>query len=166
MDAEKIITILGLKPLDIEGGYFKETYRLEDAFEHESPDGSKKKKSFCTAIYYLLTPQTSSMIHSISSDEIFHFYLGDPVKMLLLYPDGNSDTVTLGSDLMSDQKIQYLVPKNTWQGSYLLEGGRFALMGTTVSPAFDQEDFSLGKKDFLSKKYPDREDLIKRLAAG
>lgn len=166
MDVEKIKRILRLKPLDFEGGYFAETYRSKETFDYRDATGAKKKKSLCTAIYYLITPETSSMIHSLSSDEIFHFYLGDPVRMLVLYPDGSSHTIVLGKDLSSGQKLQYVVPKNSWQGSYLLEGGRFALMGTTVSPAFDYEDFILGEREFLLKKYPDRKDIITRLTTG
>lgn len=160
MEAEKIIRILGLKPLGREGGFYSETYRSEDTVGKYLKKGSKE---VCTAIYYLLTPETSSLLHSLPYDEIFHFYSGDPVMMLLLAPDGRSETVILGNDIDKGQRPQVVVKKYTWQGSFLISGGRFALMGTTMSPAYDQKDYIHGKKEELIKKYPDRRELISRL---
>lgn len=163
MDADKIINKLGLMPLEPEGGFYKETFRSEYSFTKVKTAGKYKDRSICSAIYYLLTPDTFSEIHRLSSDEIYHFYLGDPVKMLLLYEDGSSDTVILGSDLSKGYIIQFTVPKDTWQGSFLLKGGRFALMGTTVTPAFEPHDYIAAKRDDLIKRYSDRIELIKRL---
>jgi len=88
---EKIIDNLNMKPLEIEGGYYVETYRSADRIEAKAlPERYSKSKSISTAIYYLLTPNTKSNLHRLPTDEIYHFYLGDPVQMLLLYPDGRN----------------------------------------------------------------------------
>ncbi|MGD9403420.1 MAG: cupin domain-containing protein, partial [bacterium] len=88
LDAEKIISALGMKPLPGEGGYFVESYRSEDNLpEGALPEGSGGPRSLATAIYYLLTPDTFSAMHRLRSDELYHFYLGDPVEMLNLHPD-------------------------------------------------------------------------------
>ena len=164
MDTKKLIELLELKPLPFEGGYYRETYRSEEIIEAgHLPQRYETDKHISTAIYYLLTPNTVSKLHRLKSDEIFHFYLGDPVTMLLLYPDGRSETVTLGPDIENGQRVQQVVPRGVWQGAALCEGGRFALMGTTVAPGFDVSDFEPAERRELLKKYSDREDMIRLL---
>jgi predicted cupin superfamily sugar epimerase len=102
----------------------------------------------------------------LKSDEVFHFYLGEPVTILQLHPDRSSEVITLGPDILKGQQVQVLVPKNSWQGCFLNKGGRFALMGTTVSPGFEYADFELGRREELLEQYRDREDLISRLIGG
>ncbi|MDP2806712.1 MAG: cupin domain-containing protein, partial [bacterium] len=115
LTVQKIINILKLKPLPQEGGLYQETYRSTLQITR----GLKTKRSLGTSIYYLITPERFSALHWVSADEIFHFYLGDPVEMLLLYPGGRSRTLILGPDIENGQCPQFLVPKNVWQGSRL-----------------------------------------------
>jgi predicted cupin superfamily sugar epimerase len=154
MTATDLITLLDLKPLPREGGYYRETYR--------SANRNERGKSAGTAIYYLLTPDTCSALHRLPTDEIFHFYLGGPVTMLQLQPDGTGITLRLGSDLAAGQRPQVVVPQGVWQGSYL-ESGHFALLGTTVSPAFDFSDYEAGDRQQLTARHPQYADLIRRL---
>jgi predicted cupin superfamily sugar epimerase len=164
MDVAEIIERLGLKPLEPEGGFFRETYRSEEVIGREGlPPRYGTARSHCTAIYYLLTPETFSALHRVKSDEIFHFYAGDPVRMLQLDPEGRGETVILGSDLKAGQTPQHLVRRGVWQGCRLEEGGRFALMGTTVAPGFDYEDFELAGREELMKQFPQFEKEIRRL---
>jgi hypothetical protein len=164
MDAGFIIEHLGLTPLPFEGGYFRETYRSGETIARSClPSRYRAEKRFSTAIYYLITPDTFSALHCVSSDELFHFYLGDTVIMLQLCPDGTGKTVVLGHDLERGQHPQCVVPGGTWQGLALDAGGTFALMGTTVAPAFDPEDFVLGKRTTLIEHYPQFADMIIKL---
>ncbi|MCP4727458.1 MAG: cupin domain-containing protein [bacterium] len=161
---EKIIKLLNLEPLPEEGGFYREIYRSDETLKNEHlPTRYTGEKTFGTAIYYLLTPEEFSGMHRILSDEVFHFYLGDPVSLLQLYPDGSSEVMTVGQDIVNEQKPQVTVARNTWQGAFLNEGGRFALMGTTVAPAFDFSDFETGNRETLIEKYPDRKELIIKL---
>ena len=161
MTANQIISLLHLKPHPEEGGYFVETYRsLESISEEALPDRYKGFRSYATAIYYLLTPETFSSIHRLQSDEIFHFYLGDPVEMLQLWPEGSGRILILGSDILNGMKPQVIVPRGVWQGARLLPGGRFALLGTTVSPGFEHKDYESGRRDVLLKFFPEFSDLI------
>src|ERR1035438_4967125 len=98
MTADEIKSLLKLEPHPAEGGYFRETYVALERVE--LPRGSR---SVGTAIYYLLEPGTFSEMHVLASDEVFHFYLGDPVEMLQLYPDGRSALFTLGPNLMAGE---------------------------------------------------------------
>ncbi|MBI4726051.1 cupin domain-containing protein [candidate division TA06 bacterium] len=150
LTSQKIIKLLKLKPLPGEGGFYRETYRSALPVEL----GFGIKRSLGTSIYYLITPERFSTLHRVCSDEVLHFYLGDPVEMLLLYPGGRSRTVVLGPDIEKGQHPQFLVPKNTWQGSRLKKGGRFALLGTTVFPGFDFADYRQGNRKILLKRYP------------
>ena len=155
MTAGQVIRFLDLKPHP-EGGYYRETYRSSAILP-----GTGKTHS--TAIYYLLVPGEVSRLHRITSDEIFHFYLGDPVTWVLLSPSGTMEKVTLGPQLEQEQQVQMTVPAGTWFGGYLNEGGSFALMGTTVAPGFEFKDFELGKREELLAKFPGVEKEILRL---
>ena len=151
--AEDLIKRFNMKPLPEEGGYYSETHRSSHTLSESSlPDNYSSDRSLSTAIYYMLTPETKSLLHRLPTEEIFHFYLGDPVLML-----------HLGQDLNKGQSVQVLVPKDVWQGSYLLEGGQFAFMGTTMSPGFDFSDNEIGNRDDLMKFYPSQKKLIERL---
>lgn len=156
----QLIEKLGLQPHP-EGGYFAETFR---SGETTNPGGRyPADRSTGTAIYYLLTPDTFSGMHILTSDEIFHFYLGDAVEQLQLFADGASRRVEIGADIAAGQMPQMVVPKNVWQGARLKPGGRFALLGCTVAPGFDFADFSMGKRTDLCARWPDATDLITAL---
>ena len=164
LTAEDIIQLLGLKPHPKEGGYFKEIYRSDETIPLSClPKRYTADKSFSTAIYYLLTPETFSAIHKLDTDEIFHFYLGDPVTLLQLLPNGSSQQLTLGSNIAKGEHLQLVVEKDVWQGSFLNEGGQFALLGTTVAPGFDFSGYTHGDREELIQKYPNEKDLITRL---
>ena len=163
MTADDIIEILGLKPLSWEGGYFAETYRSNESVESLPSRYRGERRAFSTAIYYLVTPDKFSAMHKVNSDEVFHFYAGDPVEMLQLFNDGTGKLVGIGSDLKAGLHPQVVVPRETWQGARLVDGGRFALLGATVSPGFDFKDFELGARDTLLRLYPQHEQLIRLL---
>jgi hypothetical protein len=164
MDVHDIIDRLGMQPHPEEGGYFVETYKCEESIPRKAlPDRYHGKRSFGTAIFYLLTPETFSQLHRLESDEIFHFYLGDPVTMLQLRPDGSSEVLVLGQDILNGEQLQVVVPRGTWQGSFLNEGGEYALLGCTVAPGFDYADYETGSRGDLLKEYPEQEELIVRL---
>ena len=161
INAQKIIDIYGLEPLPGEGGYYKETHRSKDTIPADKlPDRYQGHRSYSTSIYYLLTSDTKSLIHRLKSDEIFHFYYGDTVEMLQLYADGKGKIYTLGKNITEGDYLQLIVPNGTWQGMQLKNSGEYALMGTTVSPGFELQDFELGKREFLITEYPDYKEKI------
>jgi predicted cupin superfamily sugar epimerase len=156
LTADDLIAALHLQPLPLEGGFYRETYRSRDRI----PPGTK---AVSTAIYYLLTSETFSAVHRLPTDEIFHFYLGSPVQMLQLWPDGQGQVITLGPDVLAGQTPQVVVPRGVWQGSFLVPGGTYALLGTTMAPGFDFTDYEAGNREQLSADYPAHVDLIRRL---
>jgi predicted cupin superfamily sugar epimerase len=167
MTAEEIKRHLGLEAHPREGGYFRQTWKSEVEIPKSAlPPRYPSARAAGTAIYYLLEPATFSEMHRLASDEVFHFYLGDPVEMLQLWPDGSSRVVILGSDLAAGMVPQLVVPKHVWQGSRLLPGGNVALLGCTVSPGFDYADYETGLRAELSLEYPQAAELIEALTRG
>lgn len=158
MTADEIKRLLRLEPHPIEGGYFRRTYTSPGTVD--LPRGVRAQG---TAIYYLLEPGTFSEMHVLDSDEIFHFYLGDPVEMLQLHPDGHSALITLGPDLSAGQQVQLVVPAGVWQGTQLIGGGKVALLGCTVTPGFDFLDYKSGTYQELAAKWPSEADRIRAL---
>src|SRR5580692_7322559 len=158
MTAEEIKSLLKLEPHPVEGGWYRRTYTSAGTVELE-----RGVRAVGTAIYYLLEEGTFSEMHRIASDEIFHFYLGDPVEMLQLLPDGSSAVLTFGPDLAAGHQPQILVPAGVWQGERLVEGGKLALFGCTVTPGFDFADYESGICADLSAKWPAESERIRTL---
>lgn len=161
MNAEEIIKHFNMSPLPDEGGYYVETYRSLEKI-CSLPDRYNGARNFSTAILYLITPSSFSKLHRVKSDEIFHFYLGDPVEMLQINENGNTKIEILGSDILENQKIQTIAPKNIWQGTKLATGGKFALLGCTVAPGFDFSDYQSADKEKLINQFPNLKDLIEK----
>jgi predicted cupin superfamily sugar epimerase len=158
MTASELKTLLNLQPHPVEGGWFRRTYT--SALSVDLPRGQRPAG---TAIYYLLEPGTFSEMHVLESDEVFHFYLGDPVEMLQLYADGSSAVFTLGPDLAAGQHVQLAVAAGVWQGTRLVGEGKMALLGCTVTPGFDFADYRGGSYAELVKKWPGEAERIRGL---
>lgn len=155
MTADDVIRLLNLSPHPVEGGYFRETYR--GAATLPGP------RNVSTAIYYLLKPGHVSELHVLPGDEVFHFYLGDPVRMLQLWPDGSGKELLLGQDLAAGQVPQLVVPGGVWQGTKLLVDAGFALLGCTVAPGFDYADYTGASRADLTARWPAFADAIRAL---
>jgi predicted cupin superfamily sugar epimerase len=167
LTAEALIAALDLRPLPREGGYYRETYRSADRLPAAARAGRyRTDKSAGTAIYYLLTADTCSALHRLPTDEVYHFYLGSPVRLLQLPSGGRGHTVTLGPDILAGQSVQAVVSAGVWQGSCLEPGGAFALLGTTMAPGFDFADYEAADQGDLIARYPEQADLIRRLTEG
>jgi uncharacterized protein len=167
MNAEQLVAYFNLKPLPVEGGMFARPYISADQYagnvlpkRYEGVD-----HAFGSAIYMLYTdaPDSFSEFHKLKTDEVFHFYLGDPFELLLLYPDGTSRTVVMGQDVLAGQQVQFVVPAGVWQGSRLLPGGEYAFFGTTMAPAFLASDFEAGTQEELLTQYPHEAERIRTL---
>jgi uncharacterized protein len=162
-NAEYFINHLGLEPHP-EGGYFKEVYRAEELIDknslHERYDGERVHS---TSIYFLLKSENISAFHRLCSDELWHFYEGSSLTIFIIDENGKLEKVTLGSNLAAGEIFQYTVKKNQWFGASVNDTNSFSLIGCTVAPGFDFNDFELGKRAELLKTYPEHEDIIKKL---
>jgi len=164
MTAKEIIQKLDLRPLPEEGGYYRETYRSNAPTMPARSYGieADTKRTVSTAIYYLVVPESFSALHRVKSDEIFHFYGGDPAEMIQIDEDGNLQRFILGNNIAAGQTPQVLVPRGSWQALRLKSGGDWALMGTTVAPGFEFEDFEVGDRESMLQLFPQhRDDIIR-----
>ncbi|MBI4366534.1 MAG: cupin domain-containing protein [Deltaproteobacteria bacterium] len=147
-----------------EGGYFRETYRdagrIAKAVLPERFHGDRR---YSTAIYFLLPEGTKSRLHRIASDEIWHFYLGDPMTIVQIAPDGAVERIVLGQDLRAGQRFQHVVPAGYWFGAYPNPGSRYAFVGCTVAPGFDFADFTIARRADLLARYPAAREAIELL---
>jgi predicted cupin superfamily sugar epimerase len=163
LTADDVIRLLRLEPHPVEGGFFRETYRSPGVIPAAALPAHRADRSVGTAIYYLLTPGHVSEMHRLPGDEVFHFYLGSPVRMLQLHPDGAGTEVVLGPDLLSGQVPQAVVPAGVWQGTHLVGGTGFALLGATMAPGFEYADYTSGRRAELVAGWPAFADLIETL---
>jgi predicted cupin superfamily sugar epimerase len=165
MTADEVKELFGLRPHPVEGGWFVRTYESAEmipasAFEDGRYAGPRRTG---TAIYYLLEPGTFSEMHRLKSDEVFHFYAGDAVEMLRLYADGRAETTVIGNDFAAGQRPQLAVERGVWQGSRLVKGGSWALLGCSVCPGFEFEDYEEGWSGDLSEGWPEWAAMIAEL---
>jgi predicted cupin superfamily sugar epimerase len=159
---EEIIRSLNLTKHP-EGGYYREIYRSNEFIPVEVLENRKNAKkpyrNISTSIYYLLVSSDVSLFHRIKSDEIWHFYQGSPLLLHILDEEKQEyRNITLGKDLV----FQVVVPKNVWFSAEILDKSSYSLIGCTVSPGFEFEDFEIAKSQDLISKFPQWENLIKK----
>ena len=126
-----LIKKLKLRPHP-EGGYFSESFR--------------DKKGSVSLIYYLLKKEEVSHWHKLKKNEILHFYDGDPIMIYLSKNKKNVSNIILGRKYNNKQHFHYVIKSETWFGMKSM--GEWSLIGCTVSPAFNYEDFELASKDW------------------
>lgn len=155
--AQELIDHFGMTPLPVEATFFVSTYRSHAELDSGGPIG--------TAMLGLYTddPPSRSLFHRLAFDEVWHFHLGHPMRLVLLYPDGSSRDVILGPDVLGGQHVQFVIPAGVWQAGELVDGGRWALFGCTMAPGFVSACFTGGRIGDLLGAHPDREDDILRL---
>lgn len=147
-----------------EGGWFKETYRSDEIILKEHlPNRFSDGRSFCTAIYFLLEGKQFSSFHRIKSDEMWHFYAGGALDVFVIDEQGKLEIIKIGSDLENGEKFQHVVRAGCWFASKPAHEHSFCLVGCTVAPGFDFEDFELVKVDVLTKEFPQHKTIIRNL---
>lgn len=156
LNASEIVKLLGLVELPEEGGYYSRTYQAS-----ESVDLQRGKRAIGDAIYYLITEDQFSGLHQLKCDEMWHFYAGDPVEMLL-FSEGEFQVKELGNTDFAIHRPQQLVKANQWQGTKLKSGGKWALIGTNAFPAYDHSDFTLGKLEMFKDLSSSQLEIVKR----
>ncbi len=157
-ETRTIIDHFKFQRLPVEGTLFVSTWRSEASVPGGGPLG--------TAMIGLYSnqPKSLSCFHRLTHDEIWHVYGGDPFRLVLLYPDGSSEDIIMGTEPLLNQRVQFRVPAGVWQAGHLLDGGRYALFGCTMAPGFSGECFEAGVAGDLIGEYPEREDDILMLS--
>jgi predicted cupin superfamily sugar epimerase len=147
-----------------EGGWYREVYRSAESIPHPAlPQRFTGDRHFATSIYYLLGPGDFSALHRIRQDEIWHFYDGSPLVVHVIHPDGRTEELLLGRGLAKGERPMAVVPAESWFGARVAEGDDYALLGCTVAPGFDFEDFELPSRGELLELFPQQRELIEAL---
>ena len=161
--ADYWIKTLGLSP-HTEGGAFRRVYASGIRIPQEHLPGSfHGSRPSSSAIYFLLEKGQLSAMHRIASDELWHFYYGDPLEIYEIDLRGKLTKSMLGNDPENNESFQYLVKGGHWFGAKVKDEGNYSLVGCTVSPGFDFEDFEMGRREDLIRQYPGHETVIRML---
>ncbi|KAF5802471.1 hypothetical protein HanRHA438_Chr06g0268881 [Helianthus annuus] len=180
LTTSKIIAKLNLEP-NPEGGFYAETFRDTsiNISTSQLPPRFKVDRPISTAIYFFLPSGNVSNLHRIPSAETWHFYLGEPITIVEINDrDGSVKLTCMGQNILKSERVQYTVPPDVWFGAFptrdydILADNRvvkkaprdaekhFSLVGTTVAPAFETNDFVLAKRSQLVSHFPALESLI------
>lgn len=146
-----------------EGGYFRQTYRSSLTITSEALPGFPGARAASTAIYFLLEGKNFSAFHRLRSDEVWHFYAGSPLLVHVIEASQSYSAITLGSDSEAGQLLQAVVPAGCWFASHVMDWKSWALVGCTVAPGFEFEDFAMAKREELTKEFPHHREVIERL---
>lgn len=164
MKIEALVAQLALQPHP-EGGYYRETYRSKGEIHRSAlPREYSAHRNYATGIYFLLTKGNFSAFHRVLQDEMWHFYLGAPIELFEITPQGELIVTMIGNNLAAGENLQYVVSGGNWFASRVLPGaGEYALAGCTVSPGFDFADFEMAVGADLVAQYPAHEDIIRQM---
>lgn len=161
--AKRLIDYYKMEKIPVEGAWFHVTYGSADKIAVDAlPPRYGSARAAGSAIYALVTREDFSAMHRLKTDEIWHFYGGDAMELLLLHGDGRDEVVVLGSDVLAGQQPQFTVPAGVWMGARPIKAtaGAYAFFGCTMAPGFDYTDFEAGYRDALQRAYPARRELI------
>ena len=148
----------------VEGGWYAETYRSAGTIPREAlPGGFTGPRHYSTLIMYLLRQGDKSALHRLRQDEIWHFYLGGPLELVHIPPQGALTRVRLGQDVLGGELVHYVIPAGHWFGARPCPGAEFCLLGCTVAPGFDFADFELARREDLLRLYPNHQELVEQL---
>lgn len=147
-----------------EGGWFKETYRSSEVILGEHlPNRFGDARHFSTGIYFLLEGKQFSAFHRIKSDEMWHFYYGDPLHVYVIDENGKLQIITLGNNPEAEEVFQAVVKAGCWFASKPASENSFSLVGCTVAPGFNFADFEMAKREQLLAQYPHLNKTIEAL---
>lgn len=148
----------------IEGGWYSEVYRSVLSFSSSQlPPSFGGTRNACTHIYFLLEKTGFSAFHKIKSDELWHFYTGDPIVVYEIDDTGQMIEHLLGNDPSESQSLFCMIKEGSWFGSRMANGGEYGLVGCTVAPGFDFNDFELAERHTLTAQYPQHAELIRAM---
>jgi uncharacterized protein len=165
-DAAYWIRKLDLTPHP-EGGYYRQTYSADLVLPKDSlPPDFTGPRPASTAIYFLLDAKNFSVFHRLRSDELWHFYAGGALLVHVIAADGKYFMIQLANNPEAGDVLQAVVKAGCWFASEVKDGKSFALVGCTVAPGFDFEDFELAERGELVRSYPQHRELIDRLTQG
>lgn len=155
--AREVITALDLKPNQT-CGYVRVTYVSDHVLDDALPAPLGGSRPLGSALYFLVAPEAPVRLHRISNDQLYHYYSGDPLELLMLHADGSSEQHVVGPNIMGGQVVQLLIPGGTFHTARVR--GSWFLGGSTEWPGVVPADVELGDADALATRHPDVAELI------
>ncbi|UCH84077.1 MAG: cupin domain-containing protein [Candidatus Latescibacterota bacterium] len=147
-----------------EGGYYREIYRSNETIAHDHlPERFGGDRVFSTAIVFLLRAGEFSALHRIKQDEVWHHYDGAALTIHVIDPNGGYTPIELGCDIEKGERPQVVVRAGCLFGTTVSGEGTYALVGCTVAPGFEFDDFEMPDRDTLAKRYPQHQAIIEKL---
>lgn len=164
--ADQIRALLQLEP-NATCGLVRQTYHSMLSIEPGGlPAPFADRRPAGTALYFMVTPVAPVRLHRIRNDQLYHYYLGDPVELFLLHDDGGHERIVVGPDLRAGQRVQQLIPGNTFHAARLIGRRRWFLGASTAWPGVIPADVEIGNPDALAEKYPAVADDLRAIAAS
>jgi uncharacterized protein len=162
LSPEEIIEILGLTPHPT-CGLVKQTYLSKDIIpKNYLPFPSNSDRPVGSVLYFMLTQQRQIILHKICSDQMYHFYFGAPIEVLLLYPDKKVEIKLMGHDIKSGMMPQLFIPRDTFHATRSCGTEKFSLLGTSEWIGINPEDIELGDIKILSTLYPNLKEILNK----
>mgnify|MGYP001480618514 CR=1 FL=1 len=161
LSVDELIKHLDLAPHPAGGLFFRQTYKSDGVIPQSVlPNVYRGDRNYNTLIYSLLPEGEKLKFHKLHSDETLHFYMGGPMKIIQISPQGEVEQIILGQEIFKGHQLQHIIPAEYWFGIYSLKGSKYSLYGASVSPGFEYDDFIDGDKEQLLKQFPNAKNII------
>lgn len=159
-NAELYIKTLNMQK-HIEGGYFVETFRSHYTVSDKDLSGNfYGRRQLMTSIYFLLEGKDVSKLHKVKGDEIWFFHDGSSVIIELIDKNGEIATRIMGKDVSRGELPQVIIPSDTWFTAKISEDNSYVLLGCTVAPGFEFDDFELADPSKIITDFPHLKQFI------
>jgi predicted cupin superfamily sugar epimerase len=166
LTAEEIRALLKLEP-NATCGFVRVTFLSKEKIAPGGlPAPFADGRPLGSALYFLVTPHAPVRLHRIRNDQLYHYYLGDPLEVFLLHADGSHERVIVGPDLRAGERVQLLIPGNTFHTARLAGRKRWFLGASTEWPGVVPADVETGNPDALAAKYPAIAGDMRAIAAS
>jgi len=166
MTAEEVRSLLDLKPHPT-CGFVRITYESPQNIPAGAlPAPFEAGRRLGSALIFQVTPEAHVKLHRIRNDQFYHYYLGDPVEVIMLKTDGTSARAVCGPDIKAGQFVQLFIPGNTFHTARVAGARRWFLGASTQWPGVAPVDVEPGDLDALCAKYPDAAEDLRAFAKG
>jgi uncharacterized protein len=163
---DEIIRLLQLEP-NATCGFVRVTFVSKQSIAAGGlPPPFADSRPLGSALYFMVTPGAPVRLHRIRNDQLYHYYLGDPLEVFLLHGNGEAERVVVGPDLRAGQRVQLLIPGSTFHTARLTGWRRWFLGASTEWPGVVPADVEIGNVDELAGKYPSAASDLRAIAAS
>ncbi|MBL8908615.1 MAG: cupin domain-containing protein [Rhizobiales bacterium] len=166
MTAEEVRALLDLKPHPT-CGYVRVTYVSPEAIPAGAlPAPFEAGRPLGSALIFQVTPERHVQLHRIRNDQFYHYYLGDPIEVIMLKVDGSVERAVCGPDIMAGNALQLFIPGNTFHTARLAGARNWFLGASTEWPGVEPADVELGDLEALCVQYPGAAADLREFAKG